>query len=1127
MKRGGEFPWYALVGIAALPQVMLYCPSACRTAAWAETAREVAEVPGLSQAVDALRDWRVDDLIPGICLLFMVQLILVLLLVLNIRHRRNAEASLRRSEEALRYREAFQNIIAGILTELINVQPADSERAFNRALGMTGEFTGTDRAQLYFFCEGGARADNTHEWCAEGIESHRDRLQDLRVERFPFFSEPIKRSETVLVPRLADLPPEAESEKEALELEGIQSLLLVPIKLGHIVVGFLRLDSVRKERSWTPDTVALLRIVGEILANVFDRRRADEALRQEKRFTDTLVDSMPGIFYVFDEGGRLTRWNNRLERSFGYGAEEIGHMSVLDLFVPEDRSLIAETIQKTFAGEESHAEGRFLTQDGAAIPFFLTGVRMTINHGSYIVGVGVDIRERVRAEAESRRLQALLRSVIVQSPIPMVLALPDGTVELFNESCRSVLGIGNEIASRSELNLFTLEPGWEDYSAEGARVPFSELPLMLALKGMTTRSREMKVLRQDGSERWILVDAVPVYDSQGEVIAGFLIFPDITDRKRMEQSLYREREFIRALLENMVDSVVACDAEGKLALLNRTAREWHGLDPVHIPQTEWADYYGLYQEDGVTPMTAATIPLARAFRGERLRDAAMVIRARGQLPRYVTSHCAPFFDTDGRLLGAVAVMRDLTEARRMELALRESEERFRQIVESSPMPICIADASGRGEYVNPSFREILGYTLNEVPDLDQWLFRAFPDEDYREVIRNRWERLLEAAAREHRPSEIMDARITCRDGTVRVMQVFGAIMGDRVLAVFNDLTERARSEAALRESEERFTVFMENLPAGAFMKDVPGQVVYANRYLIELFGWGDVVGQATGDLLPPELAAKMEADDRAALAHGPMTLVEQVRDVADRERVFQTIKFPIARQDRSPLLGGIAVDITELKQAEEALRSSIAEKELLLKEVHHRVKNNLQVISSLLSLQFRKVKSSEVRSFLRDTQNRIRSMAMLHEILYRSENIAHVSLPLYVKSLCDHVARSYDSAARNIRLRHRMIDVTLNLDQAITAGLIINELVSNALKHAFPSRAEGEILVELERADEQHLSLRISDNGIGLPAETDPLGTDTLGLLLVRTLCRQLGARMSVAGGEWTVFEMVFPAHPL
>ena len=220
-------------------------------------------------------------------------------------------------------------------------------------------------------------------------------------------------------------------------------------------------------------------------------------------------------------------------------------------------------------------------------------------------------------------------------------------------------------------------------------------------------------------------------------------------------------------------------------------------------------------------------------------------------------------------------------------------------------------------------------------------------------------------------------------------------------------------------------------------------------------------------------------------------------------------------------------EIEERKKAEAALKSSLAEKESLLKEVHHRVKNNLQIISSLLNLQGRKTQNPEALGFLQDTQNRVRSMALLHETLYRSGNLAKVDFPQYVKSICTHLARSCAGDAVGIRLRQNIADVALDMDQAIPAGLIISELVTNAFKHAFPTRTEGEISVELQASDQQHLVLRVSDNGIGFAAETRSQSSETLGLILVRNLSRQLDGQLSIVSEQGTVFEIIFPAQAI
>jgi PAS domain S-box-containing protein len=482
-------------------------------------------------------------------------------------------------------------------------------------------------------------------------------------------------------------------------------------------------------------------------------------------------------------------------------------------------------------------------------------------------------------------------------------------------------------------------------------------------------------------------------------------------------------------------------------------------------------------------------------------------------------------DSDGRVIRLTGIAEDVTERKRGEEALRQAN----LVVENSPVVIFRWRAA-EGWPVAMVSQNVtqFGYTPQEllsgaVPFAEM----VYPD-DLERVAREVQEHTAGGAERFQQ-----EYRIVTRDGRLRWVDdrtVVERGADGQVLfyqGIVIDITERRQAEDALRESEERFAVFMDNLPAGAFMKDAPGTLIYANRYLHELFGWDRAVGRTTPELLPADVAAKMEADDRAALAGGPLFFTETVRDAAGRDRVFHTWKFPVARRDRPPLLGGVAVDITELKRAQEALQSSLEEKESLIAEVHHRVKNTLQVISSLLSLQAGGVKNAEVRSLLKDTQNRIGSMAVLHEILYSSGNLAMIRFPQYVRSVCAHLARSHGSETRRIRIRQMIEEISLGMDQAVPAGLIINELVSNAFKHAFPSGdAEGEIAVQAGRSDGGRLVLRVADNGVGMPAGPPWQHPAALGLRLVENLVRQLDGELAMGSGPGADFQITFPSQP-
>ena len=211
------------------------------------------------------------------------------------------------------------------------------------------------------------------------------------------------------------------------------------------------------------------------------------------------------------------------------------------------------------------------------------------------------------------------------------------------------------------------------------------------------------------------------------------------------------------------------------------------------------------------------------------------------------------------------------------------------------------------------------------------------------------------------------------------------------------------------------------------------------------------------------------------------------------------------------------------QNAQRSLRDLLREKESLLKEVHHRVKNNLQVISSLVRLQSAQVENGLVQAALLDMQNRIGSMALLHETLYQSENFAQIDLATYLRTLCSQLFHSLVAAPESIQLRLDVASVDLDVTQAVPCGLLVNELVSNCLKHAFPGGRAGEVRVELQPVDGgPAVRLRVADNGVGLPADFDLPQLRSLGLQLVSDLVGQLQGRLEIGGGPGAAFEVVF-----
>jgi len=290
----------------------------------------------------------------------------------------------------------------------------------------------------------------------------------------------------------------------------------------------------------------------------------------------------------------------------------------------------------------------------------------------------------------------------------------------------------------------------------------------------------------------------------------------------------------------------------------------------------------------------------------------------------------------------------------------------------------------------------------------------------------------------------------------------------------------------------------------AFIKDESGRILYVNN--------------ASEDA--EDIAAQLRADASVFENGEPSRTIEEVTTARGQARQMLCFRFLFNDAAGRKLLGGVSVDITEQKAAERALSEALAAKDVLLREVHHRVKNNLQTISSLLNMQAELLPDLAARPALRDAQRRVHSMALIHEQMYGDKDMDEVDFGEYAKRLTRDLFESFGAAAGRVRLRFALDSVSLAMDQMIPCGLILNELVTNSLKYAFPGERAGEILVSLRCGDGRTVTMAVADNGVGLPAPVEGKRSESLGTRIVEILTKQLGGsldRQSSGGVSATV----------
>ncbi len=290
------------------------------------------------------------------------------------------------------------------------------------------------------------------------------------------------------------------------------------------------------------------------------------------------------------------------------------------------------------------------------------------------------------------------------------------------------------------------------------------------------------------------------------------------------------------------------------------------------------------------------------------------------------------------------------------------------------------------------------------------------------------------------------------------------------------------------------------------------RIILFNKGAERIFGWdaAEVLGKSL-DILLPKNKARMH---RQHIREFEASRTEARRmaergEIAGRRKSGET--FPAEATisqiagDGSRVFTVILRDITDRKETEEKIRSSLREKEVLLKEIHHRVKNNLQVVSSLLNLQSRSISDEQARRFFKESQHRVHSMALIHEQLYESGDLSRIDFPTYIGQLVAYLFRAYGVSTSRVRMKTRIEDLRFEVDMAVPCGLIVNELVSNSLKYAFPDGRQGEIHIDFKKGPGERATMVVGDDGIGFPPGVSLLNTRTLGLRLVRSLAQQLG----------------------
>jgi PAS domain S-box-containing protein len=513
----------------------------------------------------------------------------------------------------------------------------------------------------------------------------------------------------------------------------------------------------------------------------------------------------------------------------------------------------------------------------------------------------------------------------------------------------------------------------------------------------------------------------------------------------------------------------------------------------------------------------------------------------------------PYVTADPSEPAVLGIAIDITERKRIEESLRASEHRFRDLFNNSPDAIFVEDVQGNVLDVNPAACQLHDMTYDEL--VGKNVLDLVPQEK-RDYVKTHFADQLSGKEThiEGLVSLTKDGRIIPVDIRISPLQYDGQAA---VLFHVRDITEQKRAEQALRASEQRFRELFENSPDAIFVQDPKGTILDVNRAacILHHMTRDELMGKNAIELVPKGIHGRV-IRDFSHMEPGSQVQFEGLSLTKDGEEIPVDIRVSKFTYGGTPAFLLHVRDITERKQsegelaqyrqhleelveartrelqqqiadrerAEEQLKESLQEKEVLLKEIHHRVKNNLQVISSLLNLQAALLQDEHARTLFRESQHRVKTMALIHEKLYQSNTLREIDFSGYVRSLISEIYTSYQPFDSTVELVVDVMDAHLGIDAAIPCGLVVNELISNALKYAFPQR-RGTIRVTFTESSEKWYELVVCDDGIGLPSHIVLDRLNSLGLQLVKGLVEeQLGGVLELERHQGTIWRIRFPS---
>jgi PAS domain S-box-containing protein len=893
-------------------------------------------------------------------------------------------------------------------------------------------------------------------------------------------------------------------------------------------------------------------IIGGVVRDITERKQTEQALRKsEEKYRNIVETANEGIIIV-DAEARTTYVNEKIAEMLKYNRRDLIGRSIYDFIDVESKVIPKLNLEKRKQGINQVYELGLICKDGSSLWALVNAKGSFNNDGKFTGSLAMltDITERKRAEKSLQESEIRFRALAENSPDIVtrfdrqhrhIYANP-AAVESYDISLEKIIG-------KTQVEL----------GRDPKKAKFWDEHLENTFFKEKTETLEYEYISLQDKKYYFNTIIVPEF-ADGKIISVLAISRDITDIKEAEAKLKETLDNLENLVEERTSELnIAYNSlkenEKGLAEAQRMAHIGNWEWDIATDKANWSDE--MYRIFGCSPQCLT--PSYEEFLNyihyedrDYVRNAAKIgkkekpfsidfkiVLADGE-ERTVHMQSEVLFNEKNSPVKMRGTVQDITERKKYEEKIRN----LANIVESSNDAIITKSLEGTITSWNKGAEQVYGYSAEEVLGKPiSILTPSHSDKEpkkFTEMIKQGEKIHHYETSRLRKDEKLIDVSLNLSP----IFDASGRLTAVSIIA--RDITERKRVEEKLRESEEKYRNIVETANEGILIINNEALITYANKKLADMLGYTlqESIGRPVWDFLTEEAKAivKLNLKNRC-LGIDDSYELKFIRKDGSLLWMFINAK-PLFDKD-SEFVGSMSMltDITRRKEVEQTLANFEIARE---KEIHHRIKNNLQVVSSLLDLQAYKfegrndVKDSEIIDAFRESQNRVKSMALIHERLYRGNESETLNFSAYVDELADNLLSTYKLGNIDISLNKNLEkDFFLDMDTAIPLGIIINEIISNSFKHAFLGRDKGEIRIKLHKEEKvdfinireeskcedcksTNFVLSVSDNGVGIPENLDIENLDSLGLHLVTSLVEQLDGELEIKKNNGTEFTLRF-----